>query len=103
MFGGGGAAQARAMQQPPPQPIVPPLSSSQPNTRAQVPQFLSPQVYTYMLLYKLIIWHFKTCYDKYFTFKIQLDRFRLLIYHVSVYITFIHTLLYTVNMQVIFV
>ncbi|XP_062294275.1 trinucleotide repeat-containing gene 6C protein-like isoform X2 [Scomber scombrus] len=49
MFGGGGAAQARAMQQPPPQPIVPPLSSSQPNTRAQVPQFLSPQVQAQLL------------------------------------------------------
>lgn len=46
MFGGG-SAQARVMQQPqpPPQPPVPPLSSSQPNLRAQVPPFLSPQVY----------------------------------------------------------
>lgn len=43
MFGGG-AAQARAMPQPPPQPPVPPLGSSQPSLRAQVPQFLSPQV-----------------------------------------------------------
>ncbi len=51
MFGGGGAAQARAMQQPqpPPQPPVPPLSSSQPSLRAQVPQFLSPQVHTHSL------------------------------------------------------
>ena len=49
MFGGGGgAAQARTMQQTqqPPQPPVPPLSSSQPSLRAQVPQFLSPQVST---------------------------------------------------------
>lgn len=46
MFGGSGAAQARAMQQPQPspQPPVLPLSSSQPSLRAQVPQFLSPQV-----------------------------------------------------------
>ncbi|KAM6905081.1 trinucleotide repeat-containing gene 6C protein-like isoform 3-T3 [Xenentodon cancila] len=51
MFGGGGAAQARAMQQPqpPPQPPVPPLSSSQPSLRAQVPQFLSPQVQAQLL------------------------------------------------------
>ncbi|XP_034045701.1 trinucleotide repeat-containing gene 6C protein isoform X2 [Thalassophryne amazonica] len=47
MFGGGGAAQARAMQ--PPQPPVPPLSSSQPSIRAQVPQFLSPQVQAQLL------------------------------------------------------
>lgn len=44
MFGSSGAAQTRAMQQQPPQPPVPPLSSSQPSLRAQVPQFLSPQV-----------------------------------------------------------
>ncbi|XP_033945668.1 trinucleotide repeat-containing gene 6C protein isoform X3 [Pseudochaenichthys georgianus] len=51
MFGGGGAAQARAMQQPqpPPHPSVPPLSSSQPSLRAQVPQFLSPQVQAQLL------------------------------------------------------
>uniref|UniRef100_A0A096MD06 Trinucleotide repeat containing adaptor 6C n=1 Tax=Poecilia formosa TaxID=48698 RepID=A0A096MD06_POEFO len=51
MFGGGGAAQTRAMQQPqpPPQPPVPPLSSSQPSLRAQVPQFLSPQVQAQLL------------------------------------------------------
>ncbi|XP_028266953.1 trinucleotide repeat-containing gene 6C protein isoform X2 [Parambassis ranga] len=51
MFGVGGAAQARAMQQPqpPPQPPVPPLSSSQPSLRAQVPQFLSPQVQAQLL------------------------------------------------------
>ena len=47
MFGSSGAAQARAMQQPP-QPPVPPLSSSQPSLRAQVPQFLSPQVDTHI-------------------------------------------------------
>ncbi|XP_045571539.1 trinucleotide repeat-containing gene 6C protein isoform X3 [Salmo salar] len=45
MLGSSGAAQARAMQQPPPQPSVPPLGSSQPSLRAQVPQFLSPQAY----------------------------------------------------------
>ncbi|XP_017277292.2 trinucleotide repeat-containing gene 6C protein-like, partial [Kryptolebias marmoratus] len=51
MFGGSGAAQARAMQQPqpPPQPPVLPLSSSQPSLRAQVPQFLSPQVQAQLL------------------------------------------------------
>ncbi|XP_029292884.1 trinucleotide repeat-containing gene 6C protein [Cottoperca gobio] len=51
MFGGGGAAQARAMQQPqpPPHPSVPPLNSSQPSLRAQVPQFLSPQVQAQLL------------------------------------------------------
>ncbi|XP_061702935.1 trinucleotide repeat-containing gene 6C protein [Syngnathoides biaculeatus] len=48
MFGGG-AAQARAMPQPPPQPPVPPLGSSQPSLRAQVPQFLSPQVQAQLL------------------------------------------------------
>ncbi|XP_057716806.1 trinucleotide repeat-containing gene 6C protein-like isoform X2 [Corythoichthys intestinalis] len=48
MFGGG-AAQARAMAQPPPQPPVPPLGSSQPSLRAQVPQFLSPQVQAQLL------------------------------------------------------
>uniref|UniRef100_A0A3B4BI39 Trinucleotide repeat-containing gene 6C protein n=1 Tax=Periophthalmus magnuspinnatus TaxID=409849 RepID=A0A3B4BI39_9GOBI len=46
MFGGG-SAQGRAMQAPP-QPPVPPLSSSQPNLRAQVPPFLSPQVLHYL-------------------------------------------------------
>ncbi|KAG9350455.1 hypothetical protein JZ751_026818 [Albula glossodonta] len=51
MFGSSGAAQARAMHQqaPPPQPSVPPLNSSQPNLRAQVPQFLSPQVQAQLL------------------------------------------------------
>uniref|UniRef100_A0A8B9LMJ1 Trinucleotide repeat containing adaptor 6C2 n=1 Tax=Astyanax mexicanus TaxID=7994 RepID=A0A8B9LMJ1_ASTMX len=51
MFGSNGAAQARALQQqaPPPQPPVPPLSSAQPNLRAQVPQFLSPQVQAQLL------------------------------------------------------
>ncbi|KAM7394083.1 hypothetical protein PAMP_020904 [Pampus punctatissimus] len=51
MFGSSGAAQTRAMQQqqPPPQPPVPPLSSSQPSLRAQVPQFLSPQVQAQLL------------------------------------------------------
>ncbi|XP_034044151.1 trinucleotide repeat-containing gene 6C protein [Thalassophryne amazonica] len=49
MFGSSGAAQTRAMQQQPPQPPVPPLSSSQPNLRAQVPQFLSPQVQAQLL------------------------------------------------------
>ncbi|XP_058508528.1 trinucleotide repeat-containing gene 6C protein isoform X4 [Solea solea] len=51
MFGGGGAAQARTMQQTqqPPQPPVPHLSSSQPSLRAQVPQFLSPQVQAQLL------------------------------------------------------
>ncbi|KAJ8283702.1 hypothetical protein COCON_G00025520 [Conger conger] len=51
MFGGSGAAQARAVHQqaPPPQPSVPPLNSSQPNLRAQVPQFLSPQVQAQLL------------------------------------------------------
>ncbi|KAF1395078.1 hypothetical protein PFLUV_G00007820 [Perca fluviatilis] len=48
MFGSSGAAQTRAMQQPP-QPPVPPLSSSQPSLRAQVPQFLSPQVQAQLL------------------------------------------------------
>ncbi|KAM6939975.1 LOW QUALITY PROTEIN: trinucleotide repeat-containing gene 6C protein [Xenentodon cancila] len=51
MFGSG-AAQTRAMQQQqqqPPQPPVPPLSSSQPSLRAQVPQFLSPQVQAQLL------------------------------------------------------
>lgn len=43
VFGNSGAAQARTMQQPP-QPPVQPLNSSQPSLRAQVPQFLSPQV-----------------------------------------------------------
>ncbi|XP_026868161.2 trinucleotide repeat-containing gene 6C protein isoform X2 [Electrophorus electricus] len=51
MFGSNGAAQARALQQqvPPPQPPVPPLSSAQPTLRAQVPQFLSPQVQAQLL------------------------------------------------------
>uniref|UniRef100_A0A3P9J4R9 Trinucleotide repeat-containing gene 6C protein n=1 Tax=Oryzias latipes TaxID=8090 RepID=A0A3P9J4R9_ORYLA len=49
MFGSSGAAQTRAMQQQPPQPPVPPLSSSQPSLRAQVPQFLSPQVQAQLL------------------------------------------------------
>lgn len=44
MFGSSGTAQTRALQQPPPQPAVPPLNSAQPSLRAQVPQFLSPQV-----------------------------------------------------------
>nr|KAF6459460.1 trinucleotide repeat containing adaptor 6C [Rousettus aegyptiacus] len=48
MFGSSGAAQARTMPQPPPPP-VPPLSSSQPSLRAQVPQFLSPQVQAQLL------------------------------------------------------
>ncbi|KAL1005940.1 hypothetical protein UPYG_G00065940 [Umbra pygmaea] len=48
MFGNSGAAQARAMQQPP-QPSVPSISSSQPSLRAQVPQFLSPQVQAQLL------------------------------------------------------
>ncbi|CAG5937712.1 unnamed protein product [Menidia menidia] len=50
MFGTSGAAQTRVMQQQqPPQPSVPPLNSSQPNLRAQVPQFLSPQVQAQLL------------------------------------------------------
>uniref|UniRef100_A0A4W5NLT1 Trinucleotide repeat-containing gene 6C protein n=1 Tax=Hucho hucho TaxID=62062 RepID=A0A4W5NLT1_9TELE len=49
MLGSSSAAQARAMQQPPPQPSVPPLGSSQPSLRAQVPQFLSPQVQAQLL------------------------------------------------------
>ncbi|KPP76202.1 trinucleotide repeat-containing protein 6C-like [Scleropages formosus] len=54
MFVSSGAAQTRAMQPPPPQPpptqpSVPPLNSSQPNLRAQVPQFLSPQVQAQLL------------------------------------------------------
>ncbi|XP_006145778.1 trinucleotide repeat-containing gene 6C protein isoform X4 [Tupaia chinensis] len=48
MFGNSGAAQARTMQQPP-QPPVQPLHSSQPSLRAQVPQFLSPQVQAQLL------------------------------------------------------
>ncbi|XP_061839704.1 trinucleotide repeat-containing gene 6C protein isoform X2 [Nerophis lumbriciformis] len=48
MFGSSGAAQSRAMQQPPQLP-VPPLSSSQPSLRAQVPPFLSPQVQAQLL------------------------------------------------------
>ncbi|XP_036417415.1 trinucleotide repeat-containing gene 6C protein isoform X1 [Colossoma macropomum] len=50
MFGSSGTAQTRAVQQqPPPQPTVPPLNSSQPSLRAQVPQFLSPQVQAQLL------------------------------------------------------
>ncbi|XP_056111098.1 trinucleotide repeat-containing gene 6C protein isoform X5 [Rhinichthys klamathensis goyatoka] len=50
VFGSSGAAQARALQQqPPPQPSVPPHNSSQPSLRAQVPQFLSPQVQAQLL------------------------------------------------------
>ncbi|XP_045067609.1 trinucleotide repeat-containing gene 6C protein-like [Coregonus clupeaformis] len=49
MFGSSGAALSRAMQQPPPQPSVPPLGSSQPSLRAQVPQFLTPQVQAQLL------------------------------------------------------
>ncbi|XP_051563314.1 trinucleotide repeat-containing gene 6C protein-like isoform X2 [Myxocyprinus asiaticus] len=51
MFGTNGAAQTRVMQQQalPPQPPVPPLSSTQPNLRAQVPQFLTPQVQAQLL------------------------------------------------------
>ncbi|XP_058848203.1 trinucleotide repeat-containing gene 6C protein-like isoform X2 [Acipenser ruthenus] len=48
MFGNSGAAQFRAMQQQQ-QPAVPPLNSSQPSVRAQVPQFLSPQVQAQLL------------------------------------------------------
>ncbi|XP_059509744.1 trinucleotide repeat-containing gene 6C protein isoform X13 [Stegostoma tigrinum] len=48
MFGNSGAAQARTMQQQP-QPPVQPLNSSQPSLRAQVPQFLSPQVQAQLL------------------------------------------------------
>nr|XP_042697109.1 trinucleotide repeat-containing gene 6C protein isoform X8 [Chrysemys picta bellii] len=48
MFGNSGAAQARTMQQPQ-QPPVQPLNSSQPSLRAQVPQFLSPQVQAQLL------------------------------------------------------
>ncbi|XP_072795786.1 trinucleotide repeat-containing gene 6C protein isoform X2 [Vicugna pacos] len=48
MFGSSGAAQARTMQPPPPPPVQP-LSSSQPSLRAQVPQFLSPQVQAQLL------------------------------------------------------
>ncbi|MGH0178627.1 UNVERIFIED_CONTAM: hypothetical protein FKN15_005607 [Acipenser sinensis] len=49
MFGNSGAAQFRAMQQQQQQPAVPPLNSSQPSVRAQVPQFLSPQVQAQLL------------------------------------------------------
>ncbi|XP_075759675.1 trinucleotide repeat-containing gene 6C protein isoform X5 [Pelodiscus sinensis] len=48
MFGNSGTAQARTMQQPQ-QPPVQPLNSSQPSLRAQVPQFLSPQVQAQLL------------------------------------------------------
>ncbi|XP_072339400.1 trinucleotide repeat-containing gene 6C protein isoform X4 [Scyliorhinus torazame] len=49
MFGNSGAAQARTMQQQQQQPPVQPLNSSQPSLRAQVPQFLSPQVQAQLL------------------------------------------------------
>ncbi|XP_051940023.1 trinucleotide repeat-containing gene 6C protein isoform X2 [Hippocampus zosterae] len=49
MFGSSGAAHGRTMQQQPPQPPVPPLSSSMPSLRAQVPQYLSPQVQAQLL------------------------------------------------------
>ncbi|XP_076838829.1 trinucleotide repeat-containing gene 6C protein isoform X2 [Brachyhypopomus gauderio] len=54
MFGSSAAAQTRALQQPlppppPPQPTVPPLNSSQPSLRTQVPHFLSPQVQAQLL------------------------------------------------------
>ncbi|XP_075418392.1 trinucleotide repeat-containing gene 6C protein isoform X2 [Tenrec ecaudatus] len=49
MFGNSGAAQARTMPPPPPPPPAQPLSSSQPSLRAQVPQFLSPQVQAQLL------------------------------------------------------
>ncbi|KAJ7989760.1 hypothetical protein DPEC_G00307860 [Dallia pectoralis] len=52
MFGSGLASQGRSMQMqqpPPPQPSVPSLNSSQPSLRAQVPQFLSPQVQAQLL------------------------------------------------------
>ncbi|CAH2302501.1 trinucleotide repeat-containing gene 6C isoform X1 [Pelobates cultripes] len=49
MFGNSGAAQARSMQQQQPPPPVQPLNSSQPSLRAQVPQFLSPQVQAQLL------------------------------------------------------
>ncbi|XP_041434784.1 trinucleotide repeat-containing gene 6C protein isoform X2 [Xenopus laevis] len=48
MFGNSGATQARSMQQQQ-QPPVQPLNSSQPSLRAQVPQFLSPQVQAQLL------------------------------------------------------
>nr|KAF6417505.1 trinucleotide repeat containing adaptor 6C [Molossus molossus] len=46
-LGSSGAAQARTLQPPP--PPVPPLNPSQPGLRAQVPQFLSPQVQAQLL------------------------------------------------------
>ncbi|KAG8445979.1 hypothetical protein GDO86_013741 [Hymenochirus boettgeri] len=50
MFGNSGATQARSVQQPQQQPPPgQPLSSSQPSLRAQVPQFLSPQVQAQLL------------------------------------------------------
>ncbi|XP_077574414.1 trinucleotide repeat-containing gene 6C protein isoform X1 [Stigmatopora nigra] len=51
MFGSSGATQSRALQQQQqsPQPPVPPLSSSMPSLRAQVPQFLTPQVQAQLL------------------------------------------------------
>lgn len=48
VFGNSGTAQARTVQQPP-QPPVQPLNPSQPSLRAQVPQFLSPQVQAQLL------------------------------------------------------
>ncbi|XP_069056361.1 trinucleotide repeat-containing gene 6C protein isoform X11 [Pleurodeles waltl] len=48
MFGNSGAAQGRSMQ-PSQQPPAQPLNPSQPNLRAQVPQFLSPQVQAQLL------------------------------------------------------
>ncbi|XP_037350745.2 trinucleotide repeat-containing gene 6C protein isoform X2 [Talpa occidentalis] len=48
VFSSSGAAQARTLQ-PPPQPPAPPLNSSQPSLRAQVPQFLTPQVQAQLL------------------------------------------------------
>ncbi|XP_069510747.1 trinucleotide repeat-containing gene 6C protein isoform X7 [Ambystoma mexicanum] len=48
MFGNSGAAQGRTMQ-PPQQPPTQPLNPSQPSLRAQVPQFLSPQVQAQLL------------------------------------------------------
>ncbi|XP_023603997.1 trinucleotide repeat-containing gene 6C protein isoform X3 [Myotis lucifugus] len=47
VFGSSGAAQARTLQPPP--PPGPPLNPSQPSLRAQVPQFLSPQVQAQLL------------------------------------------------------
>ncbi|XP_039596742.1 trinucleotide repeat-containing gene 6C protein isoform X1 [Polypterus senegalus] len=52
MFGSSSTPQTRAMPQqqtPAPPTSVPPLNSSQPSLRAQVPQFLSPQVQAQLL------------------------------------------------------